>query len=126
MRPRMAPEGDPRDPYPSVGVRALEFPRWFVCQGCRRLARATEQFENKGGRYRHECGKNKWSAAVPVRFVAACKRGHLSDFPWIAFAHMDRAGGTCDRQELYLEERALGDTSLASPRPCANCELRTP
>ncbi len=33
---RKAPEGDSRDPFPSVGVRALEFPRWFVCQGCRR------------------------------------------------------------------------------------------
>lgn len=121
---RMAPEGDLRDPYPSVGVRALEFPRWFVCQGCRRLARASEQFENKNNRYRHQCAKNKWSSAVPVRFVAACKRGHLSDFPWIAFAHTDREGGVCDRQELYLEEKALGDIARIIVR-CANCDAST-
>ena len=117
---RMAPESDARDPFPNVGIRALEFPRWFVCQKCRRLARAAEQFENKNGRYRHACAKNKWSSAVPVRFVAACKRGHLSDFPWIAFAHIDREGGTCDRQELYLEEKALGDVARIIVR-CENC-----
>lgn len=122
---RMAPEGDARDPWPSVGVRALEFPRWFVCHLCRRLARAAEAFENKNGRYRHECAKNKVSSAVPVRFVAACKRGHLSDFPWTRFAHMDRDGGDCDRPELYLEEKALGDIARIFVR-CGNCSAQTP
>lgn len=122
---RMPPAGDARDPFPGVGVRALEFPRWFVCRKCRRLARAAEQFELKKERYRHACGKNKWSSAVPVRFVASCQRGHLSDFPWIAFAHMDREGGVCDRPELYLEEKALGDVARILVR-CANCESSTP
>lgn len=122
---RMAPEGDNRDPWPSVGVRALEFPRWFVCQGCRRLARAADGFENKGGRYRHECAKNKVASAVPVRFVAACKRGHLADFPWSKFAHMDREGGECDRPELYLEEKALGDIARIFVR-CKNCDSQNP
>ncbi|MGK3982599.1 DrmB family protein [Sorangium sp. So ce136] len=119
---RMAPEGDARNPFPSVGVRALEFPRWFVCQKCRRLARASEQFENKSGRYRHECAKNKWSSAVPVRFVAACKRGHLSDFPWISFAHLEREG-VCDRPELYLHE-SLGDIARIIVQ-CKNCNAAT-
>ncbi len=122
---RMAPEGDARDPWPSVGVRALEFPRWFVCHSCRRLARAAEAFENKGGRYRHQCAKNKVSSAVPVRFVAACKRGHLSDFPWSAFAHHDREGGDCDRPELYLVEKALGDISRILVQ-CRNCSSEIP
>lgn len=121
---RMAPEGDARNHHPSVGVRALEFPRWFVCQKCRRLARASEQFENKNGRYRHECAKNKWSSVVPVRFVAACKRGHLSDFPWIPFAHLGREG-VCDRPELYLEERAIGDIARILVH-CKNCDATTP
>jgi len=122
---RMAPEGDGRDPFPSIGVRALEFPRWFVCQTCRRLARVSEGFENKSGRYKHECAKNKTSSAVPVRFVAACKRGHLSDFPWASFAHLGRDGGVCDRQELYLEEKALGDIARIIVR-CANCGSSNP
>lgn len=122
---RMPPAGEMRDPFVGIGVRALEFPRWFVCQGCRRLARASDQFENKNGRYRHECSKNKVSSAVPVRFVASCKRGHLSDFPWIPFAHVDHEGGSCDRPELYLEENALGDISRIIVR-CRNCDAKTP
>jgi hypothetical protein len=121
----MAPEGDGRDPFPNVGIRALEFPRWLVCQGCRRLARAAEGFENRPNGYVHECSKNKKSRAVPVRFVAACKRGHLADFPWVSFAHLDREGGTCDRYELYLEERALGDIARIIVR-CENCGSKTP
>jgi hypothetical protein len=121
---RMPPEGDARDPYPSIGVRALEFPRWFVCQACHRLARAADAFELKKDRYRHACTP-RGSSAVPVRFVAACKRGHLSDFPWGPFAHLDRPGGVCDRQELYLEEKALGDIAQIFVE-CRNCQSRTP
>ena len=115
-----APEGDLRDPFPNIGVRALEFPRWFVCQSCQRLARAVDQFETKAGRYRHQCGKNKVGHAIPVRFVGACRRGHLSDFPWIPFAHLDREGGTCDRPELYLREGATGDFGKIVVS-CKNC-----
>ena len=42
---RKAPECDAKEALVTVGVRALEFPRWFVCQGCRRLARAADAFE---------------------------------------------------------------------------------
>jgi len=115
---RMPPEGDDNEPSLFSGVRALEFPRWFVCHGCRRLARVSDAFTEKGGRYRHQCKSNRESHAVPVRFVAACKRGHLSDFPWAAFAHPD---GPCERPELYLHEGATGDVSRIFVK-CENCE----
>ncbi len=119
---RVPPACDLREAAPKVGVRALEFPRWFVCQGCRRLARAADGFEDKAGRYRHQCAPNKKSHAVPVRFVAACKQGHLSDFPWAAFAH---ERGVCDRPELYLLEGATGDVARILVE-CRNCDLRRP
>jgi hypothetical protein len=122
---RKPPEGDPRDPYPSIGVRALEFPHWFVCQGCRRLARASDAFVEKPGKYRHECKPGKRSAVVPVRFVAACKRGHLSDFPWTDFAHSDVDGRTCERPELYLLEPSIGDVSQIIVR-CDTCKAQQP
>lgn len=124
---RVPPEGDAREPSRLVGVRALEFPRWFVCQGCRRLARAHDQFEPRsratGTRYVHQCERNRSSHAVPVRFVAACEAGHLTDFPWSAFAH--EAGEVCERPELYLEEGATGDVARIIVR-CANCGKRRP
>ena len=122
---RRPPVGDLRDPHPSVGVRVLEFPRWFVCQGCRRLARAQDAFENKGGRYRHECSRGKAARAVPVRFVAACQRGHLGDFPWLHFTHHEREGGECERPELYLYEPSVGDISQIRVE-CKTCGASQP
>jgi hypothetical protein len=119
---RLAPECELREASNKIGVQALEFPRWFVCQGCRRLARARDAFEDKGGRYRHQCEKNKSSHAVPVRFVAACKSGHLSDFPWIAFAHEK---GVCDRPELVLLEGSTGDVARIVVK-CKNCDVSKP
>lgn len=122
---RKPPEGEMRDALPTVGVRALEFPKWFVCQGCQRLARAGDQFELHKGRYRHACSSNRMSRAVPVRFVATCARGHLTDFPWRAFVHRDREGGICDRPELRLEEGATGDLTRILVR-CTSCGSKQP
>jgi hypothetical protein len=119
---RMAPSCDDDEASPKVGVRALEFPRWFVCQGCRRLARVAEGFKEKGKRYVHECLRNRQSHAVPVRFVAACRHGHLSDFPWVAFAHNK---ATCDQPELYLIEGATGDVARIIVR-CKSCDSERP
>lgn len=124
---RMPPAGDAREPMPDVGVRALEFPRWLVCQGCKRLASARDGFQNKegkNGRYLHECASNKKAKAVPVRFVAACPGGHLTDYPWLAFVHGEREAA-CDRPELYLREGATGDFSKIHVE-CATCDARRP
>jgi hypothetical protein len=122
VRPRSA---TPRIRPPSSGVRALEFPRWFVCQHCRRLGRPNDVFEPVKHGYQHMCRPNKPARAIPVRFVSACRRGHLSDFPWIAFAHHDRKEGVCERPELYLYEGATGDLGKIRVR-CKSCDSSQP
>ncbi|WP_428266689.1 DrmB family protein [Haliangium sp.] len=122
---RLPPEGDSRDPSLSVGVRAVEFPRWFVCQGCRRLARAGDHFVPKGERYYHHCTSNRSALAGPVRFVAACRSGHLSDFEWMSFVHLDRRGPRCERSALYLDEGATGDFGKIVVR-CETCGSSQP
>jgi hypothetical protein len=122
---RKPPECDGKDPSPSVGVRALEFPRWLVCQGCRRLGRPGDVFEPSKHGYEHQCKSNKKARAIPVRFVAACRLGHLSDFPWRSFAHHGRVEGICDKPELFLEEGGTGDLSRIRVR-CANCHHSNP
>jgi hypothetical protein len=119
---RMAPRCDDREADKRVGVRALEFPRWFVCQGCRRLTRASDSLEPKNNRYIHHCAPNRSARAVPVRFVAACKSGHLTDFPWKSFVHPD---GECDRAEMYLKEGASGDVARILVE-CKNCGQARP
>lgn len=122
---RRPPHCESNEPSTRAGIRALEFPRWFVCQGCHRLARAGDQFEIHKGRYRHQCASNKSAKAVPVRFVAACSRGHLSDFPWRAFAHRDRKEGICERPALRLEEGATGDLARIKVT-CVSCDSWQP
>jgi hypothetical protein len=107
---RAPPIGDDRDPNRFTGVQVLEFPTWMVCQNpdCRALVRSTG-LELKSGRYQHTCTGGKPSVAVPVRFVGACKRGHVTDFPWIYFTHRDH--GKCAAPNLRLLEGASGDFS---------------
>jgi hypothetical protein len=46
---------------------------------------------------------------VPVRFVRACRRGHIGDIDWYAFVH---GGQTSCRRQLYIDERGTsGDLS---------------
>lgn len=122
---RKPPECDQQDPSPRVGVRALEFPRWFVCQACRRLGRPNDVFVPHKHGYQHDCRPVKPPRAIPVRFVSACRRGHLSDFPWRLFAHRDRKDGICDRPELYLYEGATGDLGKIRVK-CTNCDASQP
>jgi hypothetical protein len=94
-----------------VGVQVLEFPQWFVCQNpeCRALVRK-DGLELKGGKYVHVCGSDRRAhETVPVRFLGACKKGHTQDFPWIAFAHLQK--GRCAAPSLRLHEGATGDFS---------------
>jgi hypothetical protein len=108
---RPPPVGNDREPSKFAGVSVLEFPRWFVCQNpsCRALMHAREGLEYKSHRYWHHCTSKKPSECVPVRFVEACKHGHLSDFRWISFVHDLQGRERCARPSLTFEEGASGD-----------------
>jgi hypothetical protein len=65
--------------------------------------------EDKGRKFLME-DRSK-SPVTPVRFVQACRRGHIGDIDWQAFVHSQNP--PCGR-ELYLDERGtsgdLGET----------------
>lgn len=108
---REPPPGDDREPRKSWGVAVLEFPRWFVCQGknCRALVRS-DGLTLKNDRYVHMCdSRGKPEVCVPVRFVVACRRGHLDDFPWKFFVHAKHAAGPCAAPSMKLKEGRTGD-----------------
>lgn len=108
---REPPAGDDREPSKLCGVQVLEFPQWFVCQNpsCRALIRK-DGLDLKQERYWHMCPTAKRpSATVPVRFLGACKHGHIQEFPWIAFAHLRYP--RCAAPSLSFEEGATGDFS---------------
>jgi hypothetical protein len=80
-----------------VGIPVAPFPRWMLCPFCRLLAPLESGlFKLKVDRFRadrtgyvHENCPNakKPPFAVPSRFMVACPKGHLDDFPWKLFVH---------------------------------------
>ena len=52
---------------------------------------------------------NKVQPVVPVRFVRACRKGHIGDIDWYYFVHK---GATTCRRDLWIDERGTsGDLS---------------
>ena len=105
---RAPPVGNDREPSKFAGVQVLEFPHWFVCQNtrCRALQRK-DGLELKSHRYWHQCEQKVKTECVPVRFVSACKRGHIDEFSWIGFAHS--GAERCAAPSLTFQEGATGD-----------------
>ncbi len=103
-------EGDTFGQTLAPGITAWQFPRWFIAQyelpgrpGVRPLVHVTSLTKN------HfldddKQGKHK---VVPVRFVRACKHGHIDDINWKVFAHRGDTG--CSRQLLWAERGSSGD-----------------
>jgi hypothetical protein len=84
-------------------IPVIRFPRWHSCPKCRRLDdhRRLASFDsNKCG----ECNR----PLVPSRFVAACARGHITDFPYIRWVHR---GAPARGRDHELRIETMGSTA---------------
>ncbi len=109
---RAPPIGNEREPSRKAGILALEFPQWFVCQNpsCRALLRK-DGLDLKSQRYWHQCTRDRKAECVPVRFVSACRRGHIHEFRWIEFVHEVQEVPRCAAPSLRFDEGPSGDFS---------------
>jgi hypothetical protein len=104
-----APPADPDDPNAeATGLTVWLFPEWFVAQyeshekeGVRSRPLVHRLDLDRGMKYRLDRTVNPVKV-VPVRFVQACTRGHVSDIDWRVFVH--GKGVACSRR-LWLDER---------------------
>ncbi len=110
-----------------VGVPVAPFPRWLVCSKCRLLAPLSSGlFEPKAVAYRpdkacfvHNCTtQGRAPTAVPARFLVACNKGHLDDFPWLEFVH--RNPTDCNGPLKLYEIGASGEASDVEVK-CDKC-----
>ena len=66
-----------------VGAR---FPIWLQCPSCNEVKPAREWDKEPGdpSRWCARCSRafDTRTHAVPVRFIVACEKGHLDEFPW--------------------------------------------
>lgn len=109
-----------KDPAtPAIGVPVVPFPRWMRCPFCDTLATVDsgvfklvqDRWRPDRTRYVHEgCSRANGPQALSVRFLLACRDGHLTDFPWVSFVHQGNA--PCKPARLSLREfGATGDAS---------------
>lgn len=116
---------DDRDRDTLVAVR---FPEWLQCPQCDRIAPARRWGEEPGRAYRYcaRCTRNmpgqRKVFAVPVRFVMACAKGHLDEFPWHLWVRHKDNCKKGPRADLYLksERPGLGGLILS----CRECKAR--
>lgn len=92
----------PFDSASSVGVPVATFPRWMVCSYCRLLAPLSaglfelkvEPYRPDKARYVHRNCRRPGAPpeVLPARFLVACEKGHMDDFPWFWFVHQGETG----------------------------------
>lgn len=103
----------------SVGVPVVPFPRWLRCPVCNTLATidsgiftlAMDHWKPDQTRFVHaSCTKGHNPKALSVRFLMACREGHLTDFPWAEYVHSGRT--ICKPARLTMQEYGVaGDAS---------------
>lgn len=85
---------------------AVRFPEWHECSHCHRLGTLDRPFQLSSDGTQLECvSHGKPVAVTPVRFVVACRKGHIDEFPWEWWAHRGRDGGICENSNLELKSR---------------------
>jgi len=106
-----APPRDNEDPAaPPTGITAWQFPEWFITQdvdehGKDQAIRSRLLVHRKAlskGKYRDENKKPR--PVVPVRFVRACRRGHISDIDWYAYVHSGKSVCQTQGKQLWMDE----------------------
>lgn len=117
-------EGDARH------VRVATFPTWGMCKLCKMLQKRNLAAGEGVSCSNKDCGGlpgGRTRKTVPVRFVVACRNGHLDDFPWYKWAHRNRAA-ECDpsRAKLFLEDTPAKASLEYKYVACRTCGSRYP
>ncbi|MDT3706279.1 MAG: DUF1998 domain-containing protein [Thiobacillus sp.] len=98
----------------------LRFPLWHVCPRCGRMHKG--RYHDRDAPFCKgpistgaEAGKmHPPRKTFQVRFVAACTKGHIQDFPWVEWVFEGKPGGwEPDGVERWLRMTSSGTASLA-------------
>jgi hypothetical protein len=99
---------------------AAEFPHWHQCPRCDRIGHSRQWGKRPGSaaRYCQFCTQGRDVHVVPVRFVMACERGHLEDFPWHRWVgHKE----SCGNRDGFLFLKAKGAGLAGLRLSCPDC-----
>jgi hypothetical protein len=103
---------------PSTGIDCFQFPEWFITQDVESAdAKSTSRSRILVHLKALSRGKfidrdRKKRAVVPIRFVRACKNGHIGDIDWYSFVHGGPSDCAAKHRQLWIDERGTsGDLS---------------
>jgi hypothetical protein len=102
-------DDDPGGPNPHI--EAFQFPEWFITQDNERsnetmFGRTRLLVHRKAltrGVYIDRNRKRR--PVVPIRFVRACRNGHIGDVDWYAFVHQGKSECSQQQRQLFIDER---------------------
>jgi len=143
------PPPDQEDPTAvPTGITAWQFPEWFISQD---VSTGPEQATVRSRMlvHRKELIRGKFidqdkkkRAVVPIRFVRACRAGHIGDIDWYAFVHggktecrrrlwIDERGTSGDLSEVYVrcecrQERSMAQAAIMKNQALGNCDGARP
>ena len=95
----------------------IRFPQWHLCTNCKNLKKTINLFwDEQGGMICGQCKSSK--RMVPSRFVCICEEGHIQDFPYIEWAHLNNE--ICpDPSIKFIDNRGLDLKDIFIK--CTNC-----
>ena len=123
-----ADHGDPTRPL--NGIVAWQFPEWFITQHASAESDQAKRIRSRQLVHRDALTRGRFvdrnkkrQTVVPIRFIRACKHGHIGDIDWYAFVHEDYKS-SC-RRSLWVDELdTSGDISSIQIR--CECGKRRP
>ena len=108
-----------------------QFPKWLQCPTCKRIGHLKSwqslSFSNHLDRYCTHCSSNsRKTYCIPIRFIAYCKKGHISDFPWHSFVNHSEQCSNNKPLDSQLILRSKGPSIADIFVTCPSCQASRP
>lgn len=107
------------------GIRVIRFPRWMRCRSCGALKTISEWEElavkarpERDFHWRPFC-HNCSVPLIPSRFVVACRKGHIDDFPYVEWVHSEKP---CPKPDLKYSESGRSASLAGITISCKTCK----
>lgn len=114
---------------PGSRLPYFRFPQWLFCSECRGMNHRLPVQETGGQPVCPDCAQQSQSRALtPMRFIAICDHGHMSDVPWDRWAHSAPDPHkpeqiSCRSTRIRFLTGFVKNSSLGSVAvECADCE----
>lgn len=114
-------------------ISYMRFPEWYFCPKCRKFQPIAQwvndykkrskvrTLENDEHMVKHmqclECHQD----LVAARIVTVCQQGHINDFPWVKWVHIQSKKPMCTNPSLKFKTGASGSEGLEGLSITCSC-----